>query len=451
MDKYDEILLAVSTSEEIDQGIILTAAQQLVDSALEGLNGTRASIWLVDSRLNEISCFTSVPEFPVHVDTTYPTNTDENTEFLKMLDQERFFLSYGGSDFMMECNDSTGQPSERSAIDCAIRYRGELIGILRCEDDKRRKWTVRESRFLANLADMVGRGLLAQRWQSAEEALHKANESLEEKVKSRTVELSETLEELYTVQDQLVESEKMAALGGLVAGVAHEINTPLGICITSISHLKSKADQLEEVFESGNITEEDLRAFLKSSDETLELSQHHLQRTANLVKSFKQVAVDQSVDEISTFNLHDKLEELIVSFRHELRRVSACLLLECPTTLKITTYPGVLDQVITNLVMNSIYHGLEGVQNGIIKVDIKLAGDDGLRMVFSDNGCGIPVDNRKKIFEPFFTTRRNKGGTGLGLNILYNLVNHKMQGKVKLSDDIVQGAAFEITLPLTVK
>jgi signal transduction histidine kinase len=145
------------------------------------------------------------------------------------------------------------------------------------------------------------------------------------------------------------------------------------------------------------------------------------------------------------------LEELIVSFRHELRRVSACLLLECPTTLKITTYPGVLDQVITNLVMNSIYHGLEGVQNGIIKIDIKLAGDDGLRMVFSDNGCGILEENRKKIFEPFFTTRRNKGGTGLGLNILYNLVNHKMQGTVKLSDDIVQGAAFEIMLPLAVE
>lgn len=453
MDRFDEILLEVSTSEEIDRGIILAAALHIVESALDGLDCSRASIWLIDSDINEISCLTSIPSFARDTNTSHPTNTDDYEKFLSTLNKRRYFLSYGKSDFMqnvMSCYDDTKKSVAHSAVDCAIRYRGSLIGILRCEDNMRRDWSQKEGHFLANLADMVGRGLLAQRWQSAENSLSYANEHLEEKVRLRTIELSEALEELYIVKDQLVESEKMAALGGLVAGVAHEVNTPLGICITSISHLKTRADQLSEVFGSGKITEEDLTSFLSAANETLELSQHHLQRTANLVKSFKQVAVDQSIDEVDTFNLHNKLEDLIVSFRHELKTVSASMFIECPAALQVTTYPGVLDQVITNLTMNSIHHGLEDTHNGMIRIEVMQTDENNLRLVFSDNGVGIPKENRRKVFEPFFTTRRNKGGTGLGLNILYNLVTHKMKGTVKLLDDKVHGASFVISLPRTI-
>ena len=311
MNKLDDILLAVSRTEEIDKGIIVTAAQKIVNSTMEGLDATRASIWLIDDSINEMSCFTSEPPFSTEENTNHPISSNEYKNFIRALEEQHYLISYDNSDFMQSVilnNPDTEALTPHSSISCAIRDRGELIGILRCEVNEHREWEYRDGNFLTNLAGMVGRGLLAQRWQSAENSLHNANKQLEEKVKLRTEKLTKTLNELHTVKDQLIESEKMAALGGLVAGVAHEINTPLGICITSISHLKTKADQLADVFNSGEITEENLTKFLKASDETLRLSQHHLQRTANLVKSFKQVAVDQSIDEIDTFNLHDKLE-----------------------------------------------------------------------------------------------------------------------------------------------
>ena len=130
------------------------------------------------------------------------------------------------------------------------------------------------------------------------------------------------------------------------------------------------------------------------------------------------------------------------------------MLLECPKNISMTTYSGVLDQIITNLAMNSIHHGLENVPNGMISIDVKATENNLLRLVFSDNGWGVPEENRNKIFNPFFTTRRNLGGTGLGLNILYNLVYHKLQGTVKLVDNNDadnQGATFVITLPICVQ
>lgn len=457
MDRLDDILLAVSKSDEIDRGIIVTAAQKIVHSALEGLNATRASIWLIDSSINEMSCFISEPDFPISADTSHLIDSSEYKVYLEALEKQHYVVSNNATDVMqnfIDQNDDTAHTEDRSAIACAIRYKGSIIGILRCELNNYKIWSYRECSFLMNLTEMVGRGLLAQRWQSAETELFNANHHLEKKVEVRTLELTNTLDELHVVQDQLIESEKMAALGGLVAGVAHEINTPLGICITSISHLKTKADQLTKTFDSGDITEEDLTSFLRSADETLNLSQHQLQRTANLVKSFKQVAVDQSIDELSTFNLHDKLEELIISFRHELKNIHATMFIECPKNMLVTTYTGAFDLVITNLTMNSILHGLDEKQNGIIKIEVNQSDESQIDLMFSDSGCGVPEENRKKIFNPFFTTRRNKGGTGLGLNILYNLVNHKMKGTIKLATDTAQasdvGAAFLITLPAAI-
>lgn len=451
--ELDEILLKVSLSKEVDAGIIFSAASSIVKYAHSGLTASSVSIWLMDSSVQEISCFISEPESESFTNPNHAVNYAACPELLEHLDASRYIICHGLGEYksssLAYLSDANIDPT-LSVIDCPIRYDGELIGLLRCESNEERRWAADEGRFLANLADMIGRALLAQRWQSAEGSLQLANKLLEEKVKSRTIELSNTLEDLYVAQKQLVEAEKMAALGGLVAGIAHEINTPLGICITSISHIKSKAEELEASFLSGEITEEDLRNFLKPTKETLELSQHHLQRTAKLVKNFKQVAVDQSIDETSNFNLHDKLESLIISFRHELKTKSASMILDCPHTISMTTFPGSLDQVITNLTMNAIHHGFYERDGGTISIEVSEQPDDTVRIKFSDNGYGIPEENRSKIFDPFFTTRRYEGGTGLGLNILYNLVTHKMNGSVNLSDKQEKGTAFIITLPMKI-
>lgn len=450
MSEFDDILLKVSLTKEVDAGIIFSAASSIVKYAQSGLVASSASIWLMDASVHEISCFISEPESESFTNPNHAVDYTACPELIEHLDASRYVICNGLSEYksssLAYLSDANIDPT-LSVIDCPIRYNGELIGLLRCESNEDRQWAAAEGRFLANLADMIGRALLAQRWQSAEGSLQLANKRLEEKVKARTIELSDTLEDLNVTQNQLVEAKKMAALGGLVAGISHEINTPLGICITSISHLKSKTEKLEASFLSGEITEEDLTAFLKPAKETLELSQHHLQRAANLVKNFKQIAVDQNIDETSSFNLHDKLESLIISFRHELKVKTASMILNCPRTLRMTTFPGALNQVITNLTMNAIHHGFADKDGGTISIDVSEQPDDSFCLKFSDNGCGIPEENRSKIFDPFFTTRRYEGGTGLGLNILYNLVSHKMHGSVSLSSRHESGATFVINLP----
>ena len=450
MSELDDILLKVSLSKEVDDGIIFSAARSIVKYAQSGLAASSASIWLMDSSVHEISCFFSEPESESFTNPNHAVDYTACPELIEHLKSSRYVICNGLSEYQSSSlaylSDANIDPT-LSVIDCPIRYGGELIGLLRCESNEQREWADDEGRFLANLADMVGRALLAQRWQSAEGSLQLANKQLEKKVISRTHELSETLENLYLTQNQLVEAKKMAALGGLVAGIAHEINTPLGICITSISHIKSKAEELEARFLSGEITEEDLTSFLKPAKETLELSQHHLQRTANLVKNFKQIAVDQHIDETSRFNLHDKLESLIISFRHELKIKTASMILDCPHALYMTTFSGALDQVITNLTMNALRHGFAEISGGTISIEVSELPEDKLCLKFSDNGSGIPEDNRSKIFDPFFTTRRNEGGTGLGLNILFNLVTHKMHGTVSLATEQQNQTIFEIMLP----
>ncbi len=450
MSELDDILLKVSLSKEVDDGIIFSAARSIVKYAQSGLAASSTSIWLMDASVHEISCFFSEPESESFTNPNHAVDYTACPELIEHLKSSRYVISNGLSEYQSSSlaylSDANIDPT-LSVIDCPIRYDGELIGLLRCESDVEREWADDEGRFLANLADMVGRALLAQRWQSAEGSLQLANKQLEKKVVLRTRELSETLENLYLTQNQLVEAKKMAALGGLVSGIAHEINTPIGICITSISHIKSKAEELEARFLSGEITEEDLTSFLKPAKETLELSQHHLQRTANLVKNFKQIAVDQHIDETSRFNLHEKLESLIISFRHELKIKSVSMTLDCPHTLYITTFSGALDQVITNLTMNALHHGFSENTGGTIIIEVSEQADDSVRLKFSDNGCGIPIENRRKIFDPFFTTRRNEGGTGLGLNILFNLVTHKMRGTFNLSDEQQNQTIFEIMLP----
>ena len=296
-------------------------------------------------------------------------------------------------------------------------------------------------------------GLLSEVFDSMVEELSDHIENLDRKVNQRTKELREkneelrrTLKELRQTQKQLVESEKMAALGGLVAGVAHEINTPLGIGITAASHIKELSQQLLELYRKGELTRSEFERKLSSLIQSSQIVLSNLNRAAELVKSFKQVAVDQSTGELRRINLKKYLEELLVSLRPKWKKTGHRVELECPAGLEITTYPGALAQVITNLIVNSLIHGFEGIKNGVIRLKFYRRGN---RVVFeySDNGRGVPPELLGKIFEPFFTTKRGKGGTGLGLHLVYNLITQKLKGKISCWSEPGKGIKFTIELP----
>jgi len=247
----------------------------------------------------------------------------------------------------------------------------------------------------------------------------------------------------------LVESEKMASLGSLVAGISHEINTPLGVARTSSSHVNDALTKVQKSFDDGSLTKSDMKSFLDLSKDGLHLMTANLIRASELMNSFKQVSADQSHDEIRTINLHDYLQETVYTLKPNLKRYQVAVLLECDESIEWCSYPGAFSQIITNLIMNSLYHAYTKTDQGNIRIQV-LESSDTLVVKYQDDGSGMPADVLKKIFDPFFTTKRGKGGTGLGMHIIYNLVTHKLQGSIEANSDVGAGTSFNIKLPKTI-
>ena len=286
-----------------------------------------------------------------------------------------------------------------------------------------------------------------------QEELKDLNENLEIKISERTVELDEantslkySLEQLKSAQAQLVEQEKMASLGGLVAGVAHEINTPVGIGVTAVSHLQEKNDYYKNRYNSNELTQDDFEDYMNLSAESCEMIFRNLLRASDLIKSFKQIAVDQTNEEIRLFNLKEYIEEIIRSLKPKFKRTGHVVNIRGDDKLMINSCPGGLSQVLTNLIMNSFIHGFEKITDGVIDIVISENADE-VVLHYYDNGVGVSDEVRKKIFEPFFTTKRGQGGSGLGMNIVYNIVTQKLNGSIVCENESGSGVHFIITLP----
>ena len=285
--------------------------------------------------------------------------------------------------------------------------------------------------------------------------LRQAQQNLQRLVDQRTAELSrakrhaeEALDELRGAQSQLVAAEKMASLGQLVAGVAHEINTPIGIAVTAASHLLEENRSGEAKLESGKLTRSDLRRWRETVEEATRLVLTSLERASVLIASFKQVSVDQTSEQRRRFDLATFLAEVKTSLLPSFRRSRHELDIECPSGIELDTYPGALFQVMMNLVNNATMHAFEEGQVGHMRVRAELVGER-LHLYFKDDGKGMERATVARAFDPFFTTRRGQGGSGLGLHVVYNLTTHLLAGKVELSSEPGQGTEFLIDIPCT--
>ncbi len=257
---------------------------------------------------------------------------------------------------------------------------------------------------------------------------------------------AETYEILNAAQAQLVESEKMAALGGLVAGVAHEINTPVGVCVTAASRLETKTNGFIDLFAEGKMKKSDLKEYLDTAKEGNKILMTNLRRAADLVQSFKSIAVEQTSESRRTFNLKTYLEETILSLKPEFKNKPFQIELDAED-VEITSYPGPFSQIITNLVMNSLIHGFKNKDSGVIKIKTRIQNKQAL-MTYTDNGNGMTPEVLERLYEPFFTTNRDGGGSGLGMNIVYNLTAQKLGGKMAAKSQPGQGVHFTFEFPL---
>jgi len=290
----------------------------------------------------------------------------------------------------------------------------------------------------------------------AETEIRELNENLEHKVHERTtelhtsnIELTDSMEKLKETQEHLIESEKIAGLGNLVAGVAHEINTPVGLSLTGITHFLDLSDQIHQAYINEDLSEEEFHKFIEDSRKLAKSININLVKTAELVRSFKQVAVDQSSEAKRLFDLYTCVEDTLLSIHNVTKKTKIDIKIDCPLGVQVKSYPGAISQIVTNLVLNSLTHAYEQGADGNISIKLyKGEEKDEFILKYTDDGKGIPEANQKKIFDPFFTTNREKGGSGLGMSIIHNLITTKLNGDITCESEVGVGSKFFIIMHL---
>lgn len=313
-----------------------------------------------------------------------------------------------------------------------------------------RKFRIRELHALDHSLRAMAGNLLQR-----EALLKQSNEVLEARVEERTqhlshanAELGNAMQQLKQTQADLVQAGKMAALGSLVAGVAHEMNTPVGNARLAATSLVHRAQQLRSILNSGKVLKSDITQCADDFEEGAAMIDKSLERAADLVRSFKQVAVDQSSNRYRSFFIDEVIHENQVLLSPRLSKAHMVLTSHVPENLKLTGYPGDLGQVLTNLIENAMVHGYADAAGGEIFIDVALIAPERVRIQVRDCGCGIPEASLGRIFDPFFTSRMGQGGSGLGLAIVYKLVTQSLSGSIMVASTVGVGTVFTVELPL---
>jgi signal transduction histidine kinase len=275
-----------------------------------------------------------------------------------------------------------------------------------------------------------------------------AKRKTEDELRTSKEKAEGALLELNTAQQNLIDAERLAALGGLVAGVAHEVNNPIGISLTVASSFSRRAEMFDAELKSDSpLRRSQLEEFVRTSRDAAQQLVANLHRAAELIQSFKQVAVDRSHAERRQFSLSEATDQIIASLRPVLKKAPISLSVDVPEGLVIDGYPGSYGQILTNLFLNAANHAFADGGAGAISISARPRGADDLEIIFADNGAGMTPDVQRQAFDPFFTTRRNEGGTGLGLHIVYNLVTQQLGGRMMLDSRLGQGTTFRIIMP----
>jgi PAS domain S-box-containing protein len=333
----------------------------------------------------------------------------------------------------------------RSIIDTGDPVIGIEVAGQRADQTEERFWITYWHPLRSPSGEIVGINVAAEEITERKRA-EAALQASEREIRSARDEAEAALRNLQKTQNFLIEAEKLAALGRLVAGVAHEINSPVGTSLTVASSLERRTTTFAAEVARGDLRRSSLNEFLEINRKASSQLVANLTRAAELVQSFKQVATDRNHSNRRTFDLGDLTEQIFLSLRPSLGKQNVTLNVGCQPDLTMNSYPGPYGQVLTNLLLNSIAHAFPGGK-GTVDVKAQASGRDHVEIVFSDDGCGMSPDVRRKAFDPFFTTRRDQGGTGLGLHIVFSIVTNCLGGRLNLDSEPNEGTKIQIILP----
>ncbi|MEG5062674.1 ATP-binding sensor histidine kinase [Microcoleus sp. B3-A4] len=453
-----DLATVMKASQAISGEIVLSKLlERLMKIAIENAGAQKGFLILEKAGNWAIEAEGSVKEDEISVLRSHPLNAEAASgETPKLASaiahyvirtQENVVLNNATQEGQFTRDPYIAATQPKSILCTPLLHQGKLTGILYLENN------LTEGAFTTDRLELL-KLLSAQIAISIENAqlynnLQEFNQNLEQLVCDRTHELSNALNNLKATQSKLVEAEKMASLGGLVAGVAHEINTPIGVGVTVASALAEHTTEFASTYKSGKMKRSELEEFLDIATTSSNTLLTNLNQAAALVRSFKEVAVDRSSEERRTFRVRDYLDEILIQLKPKLRNSKHSIEIKGDTKIALDSYPGALSQIITNLLMNSLIHAYEPGASGKLAFDWQQEGSR-LRLEYSDDGQGIPPENLSKIFEPFFTTKRGQGGSGLGLHIVYNLVTQKLLGEIECKSEVGVGTKFIIKLPVQI-
>ncbi|MEX1221343.1 MAG: GAF domain-containing sensor histidine kinase [Idiomarina sp.] len=447
----ENILLEVSKSPVIDSGELQAAIEVILTAVLEGLQVDRASVWVLSNDSMAITCELLIDKRTGKSSSGLVITQREFPNYFEALLGDRAIVAhdvYSHPD-TAEFGEPYCRPLNIQAmLDAPLRHRGDMVGILCCEHvGNNRLWQTDEVTFACAMADLYGRVLSATERARFQHQLQQQNDKLEQLVAERTESLEKALANFEYAQERLIETEKMAALGKLVAGVAHEVNTPLGIAVTAISHSQHQLNKLKARLDAGSLSRKGMASFMNETQQAYDLLNSNIERAALLIQNFKRTAVDQSSFELVDCYICDYLKTLMFSLRPLIKEQQVNVVIDCNEDIFIKTYQGAIAQIITNLLSNSCTHAFTDPEASNTITITGTETDTGIMLTFADNGSGMDRITRKQIFDPFYTTARHNGGSGLGLYIVYNLVTQKLKGSISVTTAPQQGTEFTLHLP----
>ncbi|KAB2929669.1 MAG: PAS domain S-box protein [Candidatus Contendobacter sp.] len=437
-------VVKLTTDERIAGDVTLESFQILTETTCETLGIARASVWLLSEDRAELRC-----------SDLFEAGPRRHAAGMTLLarDYPRYFQALEGEGRIYAANARTDPRTSEftegyliplgitSMLDAAVCTGGRLAGVVCLEHiGEPRAWQADEEAFVGAIAAIAAEMLVSAARQRAEGELRQYREHLEDLVATRTAELRQAM-------NQLAQTEKLAALGALVAGIAHELNTPIGNAVLAASTLADQERDFTARIPAG-LTRSALQHFVATVREGSEILQRNLQRAAELISSFKQVAVDQSSYQRRDFALEEVVHEIALALSPMLHRSPATLEVAIAPDLRLDSFPGPLGQVLMNLITNALVHAFEGRERGIIRIESIPAAPGRVGLRVSDNGNGIAPAHLSRLFDPFFTTRMGQGGSGLGLHIAYNLVTGLLGGTITVRSVPGRGAEFNLELPL---
>ncbi|WP_051304751.1 ATP-binding protein [Chitinilyticum litopenaei] len=443
-------LLELSNSSCVDQGDLEQSFELLTIAACQIMDITRAGIWLYAESEQRLQPHTVKQGNGLPAPMPPEFTASASPALFEWLARGGPLVAHDARHHQLTWEMDKPYLSQhdiRSLLAFPLRMERRIVAILVCEvSGSQRNWTPEDVARGNQLADIATRALLNQARQADQQSiqqlnteLQQANAELERRVASRTAELQQAM-------NQLVQTEKLAALGSLVAGVAHELNTPLGISLTTATTFGDAAKTLRRKLNEGGIKRSELDDFLNQTCEAASLLEHNAWRAAEMIGNFKQVAVDTASDLRRRFDLATTVGEVLFAIGPRFKHTRHQIHTDIAQGIELDSYPGALEQVLANLINNALIHGFAGKSAGEIRIGAS-ADEQQVQLVFSDDGCGIPAHLQKKVFEPFFTTRFGQGGSGLGLYLVYTLVCGRLAGQIELLSEEGHGARFIITLP----